>query len=287
MRIPGLWRTKMALRAMRKQWLQARAHRALRRFPLVRTKRPHGLDRPLIITLTSYPPRFTHLGKTLRSLLDQTVAADGVVLWLAHGDVDTLPNDVRELEAHGLEIKACDDLRSYKKLIPALREDPDRYFVTADDDIYYPRDWLAGLVDTASKNPNSVAAWRARVAPITEEDTFVAYRDWPLANEHSAVVDSRHRLFPTGMGGVLYPPYAFDTQITDEHLFKELAPQGDDIWFFWMARLAGTEQKLVKNGCDFLEWPTAQSNALYIGNAVGDGNDRQLAAMSRYFGEVP
>lgn len=287
MRIPGLWRTKMALRAMRKQWLQARAHRALRRFPLVRTKRPHGLDRPLIITLTSYPPRFTHLGKTLRSLLDQTVAADGVVLWLAHGDVDALPDDVLALEAHGLEIRACDDLRSYKKLIPALREDPDRYFVTADDDVYYPRDWLAGLVDTARDHPADAIAWRAHEAKLDELGHFRPYSDWHLATHRTVLTDPANRLFPTGVGGILYPPRCFASDIADQDLFMSLAPQGDDIWFFWQARRAGTCYRRVPAGFDIVEWPSTQTVALYADNMLGLGNDRQIAAMSAHYGPVP
>lgn len=286
-RIPGLWRTRMALRALRKRWQMARAERALARFPQQRRKQPHGLDAPLVVTLTSYPPRFGHLGKTLRSLLDQTVAADRTILWIAHADMDQLPADVLALREHGLEIRACEDLRSYKKLIPAWREDPARYFVTADDDVYYPPHWLAGLVETARRHPGTVIAWRAHEAPLDAAGAFVPYRDWRLATHRPTVEAANARLFPTGVGGVLYPPHAFPADFDKADLFMQLAPKGDDIWLFWQARAAGIGQRRVPGQFDVLEWPSTQDVALYADNLLGDGNDRQIAAMAAHFGPVP
>lgn len=247
----------------------------------------HGLDRPLVVTLTSYPPRFPHLGKTLRSLLDQTVMPDNVILWLAHADIDKLPNDVRALEACGLEIRGCDDLRSYKKLIPALREDPNRYFVTADDDVYYPPDWLFDLVGTAIEHPSEVIAFRAHIALLDEDGGFLPYRNWILATDRTRVTDPAHRLFPTGVGGILYPPHCFAEDIDREDLFLSLAPHGDDIWFFWQARAGGTNYRRVATWFDIIEWPSTQGVALYERNMMGDGNDRQIEAMAEHYGPVP
>ena len=284
MRVPGLWRSKMLLNTLRRKARSRRALTALKNFPRIIEKRMHGLDRPLVVTLTSYPLRFPHLGKTLRSLLDQTIAADRVILWLAHTDIGALPDDVRALEAHGLEIRGCDDLRSYKKLIPALRENPDRYFVIADDDVYYPSYWLQELVRASRKNPGDVIAWRARFANMTASGRFEPYRNWKMADPKAR---PDQRVFPTGMGGVLYPPGAFDARVTDEDLFLELAPHGDDIWFYWMSRLAGRNHRVVRQSLDFVEWPTSQSSGLFQDNLLGDGNDRQLAAMETHFGAVP
>ncbi len=277
----------MALRSLRKRLQMIQAQRAVARFPRQRRKQAHGLDAPLIVTLTSYPPRFAHLGKTLRSLLDQTVAADRTILWIAHADIDRLPHDVLDLREHGLEIRACEDVRSYKKLIPAWREDPARYFVTADDDVYYPPHWLSGLVDTARRYPGNVIAWRAHEAPLRPGGAFAPYRDWRLATHRTAVDSDGLRLFPTGVGGVLYPPGAFAADLDKSDLFMQLAPQGDDIWLFWQARAAGTGQRRVAGQFDVLEWPSTQKVALYADNLLGDGNDRQIAAMAAHYGPVP
>ena len=86
------------------------------------SQRPHNLLGELIVSLTSYPRRFPILKFTIRSLLNQTVRPDRVILWLAEDDVTYLPSAVRRLA--GLEVRTCPDLRSFKKLIPALEQFP-------------------------------------------------------------------------------------------------------------------------------------------------------------------
>jgi hypothetical protein len=135
-----------------RRWKQARRIRAAEAEILARDIRPcpHGLPGPLIISLTSYPARFSSLHLVLRALLSQSVAADRVILWLDPGDEDLLPRAAR---LPGLEIRTCPNWRSYKKIVPTLLEAPEAYIVTADDDIYYRPDWLAGLVAVALPAP--------------------------------------------------------------------------------------------------------------------------------------
>jgi len=107
-----------------------------------RRGRAHNLGSELIVSLTSHPPRFPTLHLTLGCLLDQSFRADRVILWIAHDDMALLPAAVRKLERRGLEIRACDDIRSYKKLVPALEAFPHAFIVTADDDLELAPDWL-------------------------------------------------------------------------------------------------------------------------------------------------
>ena len=106
----------------------------------------HGLSNELIVSLTSYAARFGTLGLTLRCLLTQSVKPDRVILWLAPEDIVRLPMPIRALTRHGLDIRETRDLRSYTKIIPALRAFPDAIIVTADDDLFYERHWLLALV---------------------------------------------------------------------------------------------------------------------------------------------
>ena len=99
----GTYRLKLLYRGIRQRWLERQAERAVARFPTVKDKAPHGLATPLIVTLTSFPPRLPMLAKTLKSLLDQHTRPDRVVLWLAHEDIEQLPADVLALREHGLE----------------------------------------------------------------------------------------------------------------------------------------------------------------------------------------
>ncbi|WP_161981565.1 glycosyltransferase family A protein [Aurantiacibacter suaedae] len=240
-----------------------------------------------MVTVTSYPPRFAALGNTLRSLLDQEVRADRVELWIAEHDLDQLSRDIRDLEGYGLAIRPCRDLRSYKKLIPALEQEPGNFYVTADDDVYYPPEWLGHLVAAAQRHPDEVIAARAHLAFMRKDRKLAPYAEWELATARESVGEELGFLFPTGVGGVLYPPGCFDPKVFDEATFMELCPRGDDIWFFWMARRAGTRHRRIPEWFDVVEWPQTQEVALYNDNLLSDGNDRQIAAMERRFGPVP
>ena len=70
-----------------------------------KTTKAHSLPKNLIINLTSYPKRYSILYLALRSLLNQSIIPDKVILWLWNKDYDTLPTNVRDLESQGLEIK--------------------------------------------------------------------------------------------------------------------------------------------------------------------------------------
>lgn len=275
----GLWRIQQWWRRSRERAALRQAERAVARFPRIRSRRPHGLPHPLIVSLTSYPARYPTLAKTLKSLLDQDVAADRTILWIAQGDAAALPQEVRALEAQGLEIRLCEDLRSFKKLIPALQAFPDAAIVTADDDVYYGRDWLGRLVAASDPSDPAILCHRAHIAEIESDGRFRSYWDWPKETEHRSDLDSGRRIFPTGVGGILYPPAALDDGVLDVDAFQRICPSADDIWFFWMGELRGTPQRRVEGRCVVVAWDGSQDVGLIQQNVFGHSNDRQLTAL--------
>lgn len=281
----GVWRVRKFLNEQGQKLRLRRAIRRVARFPLVEDRHPHGLDNSLILTLTSYPPRFPTLAATLRSLLDQRMRADHTILWLTEADAACLPDDVLALTSHGLEIRTCADLRSYKKLIPALQAFPGAWFVTADDDVYYPPTWLESLVGQARRG--TVVAARAHMANLDAAGHLLPYGTWVMNTHHPRARSSDTRLFPTGVGGVLYPPGAFADEVMDEQAFMRLCPHGDDIWFFWMARMAGNDHVRTPDGFEVLAWPSSQEVGLFQENQLNSRNDPQIRAMEQAYGPVP
>lgn len=246
----------------------------------------------VVVSLTSYPPRFATLHLTLKSLLGQSFAPARIVLWIAHGDMEKLPVEVRALVRHGLEIKGCDDLRSYKKLIPQLEQERDQgkdkdkgaIIVTADDDIYYWRHWLRELVDAYDPSRREVVAHRVHRIKLDAAGLPLPYTQWEFSinDEHP---DALH--FPTGIGGILYPPGIFRDEIFDRAEFMQLCPRGDDIWFWWMARNNGVRFRRAhsKNvGNYFHCWDGSQDCALWESNLGNNYNDTQIAAMIGKYG---
>lgn len=236
---------------------------------------PHGLRSPLIVSLTSYPARFKSLHLVVRSLLNQSVQADRVVLWLDEDHAPQLPDAVTALS---VDVRICPRWRSYKKIIPTLMEWPDAHVVTADDDLYYGPDWLAGLVRGAGQG---VVCHRAHRVIMGADALPVPYAEWDFnirSPEQSPLI------FPTGVGGVLYAPGVFHADICREDLFQSLAPTADDIWLYWMHRMADSRPAKIGKRFRITEWDGTQVQNLRAGNLGGPGNDQAIRALVGHYG---
>jgi len=232
----------------------------------------------LIVSLTSYPPRFATLHLTLKSLLLQRLRPTRLLLWIAHEDAALLPQTVLDLKGEGLEIRYCEDIKSYKKIIPTLESFPEATIVTADDDVYYWPDWLAELVSVWRKHPHDVIAHRLH--RIRYEGTSIRpYREWDLAISDTPASPEN---FATGIGGVLYPPGCFHPSVHDRGQFMQLCPDADDVWLYWMLRLNG---RLVRHsGTRHVPYPWRGSQAVSLWKKNRHHNDAQIANMIAAFG---
>lgn len=289
--MPNILAAKRAVRRALPAWLLYRydmwkalraARRSSRAAPAGR--RPNPLSALLIVSLTSFPPRFATLHLTLESLLNQTTAPDRVVLWIARGDLPRLPRRVSELEHRGLDIRACDDAGSYKKLIFALNEWPDAFIATADDDLFYPPDWLESMVtEAAQEDAGVILCHRAHRVTVEGVGRLAAYDRWELDVQDARARSPSTDIVPTTGAGVLYPPNSLSAEVTDRRRIEELCPTADDLWFYWMARRAGSKVRKVGPRFPMIEWPSARVSSLWDANREG-GNDRQVRNLEQVFG---
>lgn len=136
-------------------------------------------DKPkVIVSLTSFPAAIPYAVQAIRSVLEGSLLPDKLVLYL---DTDKFPGEVLppELEALKAESSIFEvrfdpaEIRSYKKLIPALRDFPNDIIVTIDDDILYHVDLLHDLVVMHKRVPDAIVAHRVRKARLN-----VPYRKW-------------------------------------------------------------------------------------------------------------
>ena len=136
----------------------------------------------IIVSLTSYDKRINDVKYAIYSLLNQTFPPDKLILWLDEDSFPqrekNLPRDLLELKNFGLTIDWCENLRSYKKLIPALEKYPDDIIVTADDDIFYRSDWLKILYDAHLENPDCIIAHRAHRIRLDTRGNLFPYVQW-------------------------------------------------------------------------------------------------------------
>ena len=214
-------------------------------------------ENKVIVSLTSFPERINIVVKTIKTLLTQTMKPDMVILWLApeqfpNGEKD-LPKELLELKKYGLTIDWYKDIRSYKKIIPALKKYPDSIIITTDDDIYYAPDTVETLYKSYLEHPNEIQAhrcdWLTTLARPSEKNWGDGVITWAKTRElfkdiHRNEASFRQRL--TGYGAVLYPPNCLYKDVTNEDIIAKTIPTHDDIWLWAMAVLAGTKTRLVK-----------------------------------------
>jgi hypothetical protein len=238
----------------------------------------------VIVSLTSYPARLDAAVLAIRSLLRQSEPAGRVVLTLSRAELDEprLPSRLTALQTQGLELIWVDqDIRSYKKLVPILQHEPGAVIVTADDDTLYPRWWLARLLDAHRERPGTILAHRAHEIRVAADGQPLPYLQWG----HASLATPSEHVFPTGAGGILYPPGSLSDEALDTELALELCPTADDIWFWMAGRLAGTARGVVSDR--FREFPTirgSQRAALMEVNVQGAQNDAQLTRSLEHFG---
>jgi hypothetical protein len=239
------------------------------------------MDARVIVSLTSYPKRFDALLPTLKTILLQSVRPEKVILWIANEDINALPAKVRELERYGLEIQLCEDLASYKKLIPTLGSFGTYAIVTADDDVVYWRDWLRDLLREYDQSNPEVLCHRMHEIRLDCVGNPLPYVEWHRCSENLV----SHALnFATGMGGILYPPNVLHDRVADLEMMMKICPRGDDIWFYWMTRLNGVRVRKVASSGKFRFWRGSQDVALWKTNIENHENDVQIAAMVTKFG---
>lgn len=242
----------------------------------------HNLPSKLIVSVTSFPARYPTLPLTLKCLLTQSVQPDHVILWLSEKEASALTTEILDLCQDGLEIKTCDDHRSYKKIIPTLNQYPDSFVATADDDCYYWSTWLKGLTTEFAPDRHEVICHRAHEILVCTDGNPLPYSRW----RHNVKAGSAsHLLFPTGVGGVLYRPGIFDPTVTNSEMYLRLAPRADDAWLYFMASLNGAKFRKVGPRRTVIPWPQTQMVGLRTTNLGPNGeNDTQIQNLISSFG---
>lgn len=238
----------------------------------------HGLDAPLILTLTSYPPRYQYLHLTLNSLLNQSVVPDEVILWIAERDIDALPDVVKAMH-QSISIRTCEDIGPYKKLIPSILAYPGCYIAQADDDLYYHHRWLDELL-VLNSGKGDVTTCHFGFRFSTADEYPISYQYW---EPNCCGTDGpSNNIVPIGAGGILYPPYSFDREVTNCCLFMNIAPLSDDLWFYVMARIQGFLPVTTKNQFEIIPWPGTQDVGLWCTDAIHRNNAAIKKLCERY-----
>lgn len=234
---------------------------------------------PLIVSLTTIESRLNKVHITLRSVMNQTVKPEKIILWITDADRNKIPVTLQKLTGGLLEIHFTKHTSSHKKLIPSLEMFPDKVIVTCDDDLIYENKWLEKLYATHMKYPKDIICNKARQIAIDKNNKTLDYKFWKYTNKNNPIKN-----LAIGEGGILYPPRALYYEIKDYELALKLAPKNDDLWFKAMALLNNTTVRLSENPSTvFIPIPGTQKISLKKINVVKNFNVDQWNDLTAYF----
>lgn len=234
------------------------------------------------VSLTTYDKRFYDVYLTIESIMQQTMKPNRIVLWLADEFQGVhLPKTLQNQIKRGLEICYCKDIYSYKKLLPSLKNFPDDVIITVDDDVIYHMDMLEKLINAYINDPSYIyfnRGHRMKMVNSAKLDKYMKW-DWYIQDQTSSALN-----FPTGCGGILYPPHCFNNEVFNETVFLNICRYADDVWFKAMALYNGVLCKKVythdNNGHEFLENSSVQNVSLKSLNIGRKSlNDVQIKAV--------
>ena len=244
-------------------------------------------DANIIVSLTTYGRRLQWVDLTIESIMQQTIKANKIVLWLGEKDFRRpIPYSLRRMEERGLEIRETRDIRSYTKLIPSLIDYPNDIIITIDDDVLYDFELLDKMVSSYQNNPSNIHACRCHVMKYNSSGKLMPYNTWEM---NSFDYSDKMNNFFTGVGGVLYPPACHDEDVCNVTVFERICPTADDVWFNAMARKKGTLIDKVPTkstmGIDYIGNDAVEDMGLYNLNTKGKClNDIQIKDVWNYCG---
>ncbi|MDR1648713.1 MAG: hypothetical protein LBR71_00505, partial [Synergistaceae bacterium] len=192
-----------------------------------------------------------------------------------------IPASIADLTKKGLKIFIKDEnLFSYKKIVYALKENPEKTIITADDDVIYPDSLLHRLIQKSQEYPKHIVCFRGHFLSFDKQEKLLPYRkilDRRLDNAKRTAPS--FCLLPTGVSGVLYPPHSLDEIATDQEQFMSLSPYADDIWLKIASLKKGTLcVQAEKRNLLFPSIPKTQEVSLASINVERRENDRQIQA---------
>lgn len=233
----------------------------------------------LIVSLTTFSKRIHSVHWVLETIARQTIRPNRVILWLDEDEYkhEDLPLSLLKFVSKGLDIRFCENIRSYKKLIPTIKLFPEARIITIDDDILYPSDMIEQLVLENKKFPNVIIGHRAHRIILDKKARIKSYLSWELETLSKKV---GFDIFITSGAGTIFPAQCFSKEALDSIAFLKLCPNADDVWFKAMSILNEVKCKKVdddrKYSLRFLTLPDDQDIGLYNVNIYRSGNDEQI-----------
>lgn len=211
------------------------------------------MEKQLIISITSWPPRINTLAYNLISIINQ-IGNNKLCLVLSEDEFPnkTLPTIIYQLleSIDGEIIWDKGNIKSHKKIIPVIEKYPDNDILILDDDKRYPVNLVKQFIESHKHNPNDIIVGGAFFKLVPKEGKI----DCELIG-NKGLINYLHsnQLLHTekpanGCFGVLYPTNTFmDDRFFNRELLMSICPKSDETWQFLFNILEDRTLRCIEN----------------------------------------
>ena len=235
-----------------------------------------------VVSLTTYPARVGNVWRVIEMAANQRGIKEkyAICLYLIKSEFEgiDLPAKIKELQARGLTVKFNEEnLKCHNKYFYAFTDYPDKTIITIDDDLLYNHHTISKLIKFNKKHSDCIAFNRGNL--LIKDNP---YKDWPFIHNMTTPC---FNAFPTGVGGVLYPPNCCGSTVTNLNVIKQTCLRADDLWLNFNSRLKGTKVVQTDLKSTFMVLPDSnQQYALWATNNSGGSNenDKQIVSISEW-----
>ena len=243
----------------------------------------------VIVSLTSYPARINTVNQTIKSLLEQSVLPEKIVLYVSeekfsHKEKD-LPEELVTLCAENsiFEIHFIPkDLGPHTKYFYAMQEYPENPIIVVDDDIIYDKGLVERLVESYRTYPNCISSMRVNRILFKENGELRTYQSWRL-NDAMLLDQPSYQLLHLGVGGSLYPPHSIPSEAFDEQAIMDTCLKADDLWLKAWATYNNYPAVHPRDFVRFEYIPGTQEVGLSNQNVLESANDIAMQNILDYF----
>lgn len=245
-----------------------------------RIPKPEECD--YVVSLTTYPARVGNVWRVIEMAAHQKEIKDkyAICLYLIESEFEgiELPKKIKELQKRGLTIKFNkENLKCHNKYFYAFQDYPEKSIITIDDDLQYNHHSISGLIKKSKKYPKCI---------IYNLGSFILkkmpFKTWPAAvSQCSPHLD----IYPLGVGGILYPPYACNEIVKKADVIKSTCLCADDMWLNFCSRINNTFVVQTGLKSTYMILPDSdQRDALWKSNLDVSiaGNDKQINKISNW-----
>ena len=251
--------------------------RRLRRNNLITRRSIVDPKSPVVVTMTTYAARVSTVYIAIESVARGERLPSRHILYIDDlAIMANLPASLRRLQRRGLEIlQVPAGMKVHTKHFFYVSS-IDRHtqsLATNEDDIIFPSDWLATMLQVQAAHPDQIITPRAHRITLAG-DRVAPYLDWSRCTD----TEPSYLNFGTTVSGQIYPPEFLDYVRDAGDGFSELCPNNDDLWIHHLAVQSG--RRIVQTGPvpqDYPFIPGTQATGLYFSNVLGGENDIQIA----------